>query len=126
MAILDRSQVINNGRITPFSAWSNRSYLAGKNHRLDAVLAAAPRTGYLGSTLPMDIPGASLDPQTVTAMNAEAGYLVNLYRQATGQPPIDPRTNAPTVHVGIDPATQKLLIAGGLVAVLLWARSRRR
>lgn len=132
MATLDRSQILaNHGRITPFLAWSNRFRQLGEwraGHRIHTAGYAErwrPHTAGVGSALPMDTPGFSLDPQTVTMVNSEASYIANLYRSMTGQPPLPPAMSAPSVNVGIDPATQKLLIAGALGALLLLMRKRR-
>ena len=65
------------------------------------------------------------NPQSmVTALNSEALYLTNLWRQARGLPPVNPSLSAPTVNVGLSPEAKQMLMVGGigLVALLLLRR----
>lgn len=68
-----------------------------------------------------------LDPAVITAVNSEAVFLLNLYRQATGQPVIPPQNAAPTVNFGLSPDAKNMLMLGGagLLAVILLAKKRR-
>lgn len=59
-------------------------------------------------------------------VNSEMLYLSNLWRQANGQAPLDVKTNAPTVNVGLSPATTKLAGVGfALGFAFLLSRIRR-
>lgn len=88
----------------------------------DAEYAIMP---YEGSPSMFPSMPTKTDIATATAAaNAEGVFWTNLVRQAQGMPPIDPRTSAPTVNVGLDADTKNLLLMGGIGALALMLLKR--
>lgn len=63
----------------------------------------------------------------ITGANAEAVFLMNLYRLQNNQTPLDPRYTSPAVNVGLTAeGKQTAMIAGlGLLALVMFARPQR-
>lgn len=115
MVITDNTRLIKGvGVETPFSQLLAMGYGGGGG-----------RLSGLGDFQmdPSSPPVTSSDVSTLmTAFNAEAGYLTNLYRANAGLPPLPAYATQPGVTVGLDPM---LLLVGGGLLLLLISRTRR-
>ena len=132
MTLLDNTNMIY-GVSTP------KSFLRGNSGVMP--YSADPRRlnysglGAVGDTQPIDplteqpitAPGGTSISDAITgaiaAVNAEATYLTDQIRAAKNLPPSTP--GAPGITVGLSPATQNLVIYGGIaLAAFLFLRRR--
>lgn len=63
--------------------------------------------------------GAVSNPQTMTAVNSEGVFLINLQREMQGLPPLPANVSAPAFNVGLSGGT---LLMIGVVALLAFGR----
>ena len=93
----------------------------------------------LGQTTDI-LPAVTIDPTSTGAdtsatsslsdimagLNAEALYAINLVRAQQGKAPLSPSQYAPSVNVGVSPATQNtVLIVAAIALVALFMMKRR-
>jgi hypothetical protein len=67
------------------------------------------------------------DTDTITKMNSEAVFLLNLQRTASGQAPLPVSSSAPTVNVGLSNESKALVLGvGAVLAIMLFGGRKRR
>lgn len=103
--------------------------LTNNTNRIPAFMSQQPQAflrsrGFMGMRGLGDYYGmngndaSSFDPGIITAINAEALYLLNLVRANEGKAPLPAQQYAPTVNVGVsDGAKTLLLIGAGFLAL---------
>ena len=105
----------NTGAIGPWPGGFQRSGLAGLFDMTGSSEVTDPATG-----------ARTFDPALITAINAEAVFVANLYRSLTGQAPLPPQATAPTVNVGLTAEAKNMLILAALgLGVYFFTRRRR-